>query len=290
LISAPLRRRRQAGATALQLAISSRKVDAVGALMESADLWRIVEVEELAQAVFDAVRADPGAVQRSQDSKGRPALNLATGVCRQRMFQALYFLGERATHPPAGWPATVCSVRRAARSAQLRRAARTTRIALRSTHRAARRRAARFACSVQRAGQRHACRAASARSLGARGPPLRALRTGRYELLNPGNPKHRSATCVVLFALDHGALLQGGTQPESVVLKYMRNTDQWERELRLRGHGRRRGRVLLEPVRVDGPPGGRLVRLLHRDRRPGLRGGRRGRRGGALRAGGAEGG
>ena len=25
---------------------------------------------------------------------------------------------------------------------------------------------------------------------------------GRYELLNPDNPKHRSATCVVLFARD----------------------------------------------------------------------------------------
>lgn len=41
------------------------------------------------------------------------------------------------------------------------------------------------------------------------GPCRRAIERalyslGRYELINPGTPKHRSATCVVLFAIDHG--------------------------------------------------------------------------------------
>lgn len=74
---------------------------------------------------------------------------------------------------------------------------------------------------------------------------------GRYELLNADAPKHRSATCVVLFARDHGEQLfpsggggSGGTEGRNeaegssgsdCVLKFMRNREQWVRELSARG-------------------------------------------------------
>ena len=53
---------------------------------------------------------------------------------------------------------------------------------------------------------------------------------GRYELLTPKEPKHRSATCVVHFALDHGE-----EPPVERVLKFMRNREQWDREVAVRG-------------------------------------------------------
>lgn len=60
--------------------------------------------------------------------------------------------------------------------------------------------------------------------------PLLPSKQGRYELLSPSEPKHRSATCVVHFAKD--VRLQ---PPADVVLKFMRNEDQFLREVRTRG-------------------------------------------------------
>ena len=53
---------------------------------------------------------------------------------------------------------------------------------------------------------------------------------GRYELLTRAEAKHRSATCVVHFALDHGE-----EPPVERVLKFMRNREQWSREVAVRG-------------------------------------------------------
>lgn len=57
---------------------------------------------------------------------------------------------------------------------------------------------------------------------------------GRYEVLNRDTPKHRSATCVVLFGLDHGGAQASGGPSQSVCLKFMRNKDQFEREQAVR--------------------------------------------------------
>lgn len=59
------------------------------------------------------------------------------------------------------------------------------------------------------------------------------LLLGRYELLNEDTPKHRSATSIVLFAIDR--LAAESQCPPECVLKLMRNRDQWDRELKARG-------------------------------------------------------
>lgn len=147
--------------------------DLIGALVAAhpLGLHAAVEREELADLVHSLVQREPSLAYAAKDPKGRPAINLATGRCRTRMLEALFFLG-------------------------------------------------------------------------------------RYELLNRENPKHRSASCVVLFARDFGdASVTGGrggrkgagaasasasaagTAVDSgreVALKLMRNRDQFERELRLR--------------------------------------------------------
>lgn len=132
-----------------------------------------VQDARFADAVFDCVQRDRRLPYIRKDAKGRLAFNLAHGRCRERMFEALFFLG-------------------------------------------------------------------------------------RYELLNADAPKHRSATCVVLFARDHGEQLfpagGGGAEEQQqqeggggdtgsssggsggdCVLKFMRNREQWERELSARG-------------------------------------------------------
>jgi hypothetical protein len=105
---------------------------------------------------------------------------------------------------------------------------------------------------------------------------------GRYELLNADTPKHRSATCVVLFARDHGEQLfpassssgssagaingqqeeddsSGGGAGNECVLKFMRNRKQWERELSARGGA-------LEPESFVGAAAGVLTApSLHED-------------------------
>lgn len=97
---------------------------------------------------------------------------------------------------------------------------------------------------------------------------------GRYELLNAETPKHRSATCVVVFARDHGSGGDGdgagsdaasdaavaGASAADCVLKLMRNREQWERELAARGGTLEDGsclpaqqKQLLEPVSESAP-------------------------------------
>ena len=139
----------QNGETALGLAVLDRNVAVCRALLEhgARGLWRIVEDDSFADLVYHFVRCDPKAPHTSHDDKGRPALALATGLCRQRMMDAMYLLG-------------------------------------------------------------------------------------RYGLVGT-QPKHRSATCVVHFAHDHGG--GGGADSAEVVLKFMRNREQWARETSVRG-------------------------------------------------------
>ena len=141
---------RQHGKTALSLAVEKGAVAIGRALLEhgARGLWRIVEKDAFADLVYDSVRRDPKAPNTSCDDKGRPALALATGRCKQRMLEAMYLLG-------------------------------------------------------------------------------------RYELVGT-QPKHRSATCVVHFARDHGGG-GDGADPAEVVLKFMRNREQWARETAVRG-------------------------------------------------------
>ena len=47
---------------------------------------------------------------------------------------------------------------------------------------------------------------------------------GRYELLTRNESKHKSATCVVHFAVDHGE-----NPPVQRVLKFMGKREQWRR-------------------------------------------------------------
>lgn len=111
--------------------------------------------DSLSDFVFEVVSQNPGLAYQSADREGRPAINVATGLCLKLMRDAIFILG-------------------------------------------------------------------------------------RYELTSADAPKHRSATCVVHFARDYGASTSGGApaaagQPQEVVLKFMRNHDQWQREIRTRG-------------------------------------------------------
>ena len=58
----------------------------------------------------------------------------------------------------------------------------------------------------------------------------------RFELPHHVEPHHKSATCAVLFAREHGTERAArGSGPTDVALKFMRHRDQFERELRVRG-------------------------------------------------------
>lgn len=108
----------------------------------------IVQRDAFADFVFESVQKDRQLPFARKDAKGRLAYSLAHGRCRERMNEALFFLG-------------------------------------------------------------------------------------RYEMLNAETPKHRSATCVVLFARDHG---------EQLFFARHRSRRRW-REQRRRDHRQRGGRV-----------------------------------------------
>ena len=56
----------------------------------------------------------------------------------------------------------------------------------------------------------------------------KTLFLGIYKIA-PGDPAHKSATCIVSFAEDYS-----GTDPVPVALKFMRNADQFVREIEVR--------------------------------------------------------
>lgn len=56
-------------------------------------LWAVVEFDDCAAAVADAVRRDPSLPYTSLDPQGRPAINLATGACKEAISDIVYFLG-----------------------------------------------------------------------------------------------------------------------------------------------------------------------------------------------------
>ena len=80
-------RRRILGQSLLQLATKYRRQGVLTALLDAdgSGLYSIMEIDELAPVVFHVTRRNPSIATNSRDSKGRSALQLATGLCRERM-------------------------------------------------------------------------------------------------------------------------------------------------------------------------------------------------------------
>ena len=57
-------------------------------------LHAMVENDKYADLVFDIVKRDRSLANASVDPQGRPALHLATGRCKRRLFEALFLLGR----------------------------------------------------------------------------------------------------------------------------------------------------------------------------------------------------
>ena len=57
-------------------------------------LFAIVEDDIYADVVYETAIFDRTLAKRSVDDKGRSAMHLATGRCRARLTEALYFLGR----------------------------------------------------------------------------------------------------------------------------------------------------------------------------------------------------
>lgn len=95
--------RNKDGKVPLQLALAAgASADTVEALLlaDPSRLCDVVENDAFAEAVHAVVRRHPRAAAGSRDAAGRQAAHLATGRCKQRLFDALFLLGRCARRRP----------------------------------------------------------------------------------------------------------------------------------------------------------------------------------------------